>query len=392
MWCDAAADARQEGILMSAQTLSRAPARKRGGARRVTGSVAAATVLAVLLSSVIAGTASAAPRPLSFDVVIGEFCIAGRAKNNSFIKIVQRDSSGNLKGRGVAEADAHGDWYFCGAEGVVEPGDKFNGLVFDTGQKRSFTVPRLTIKVNRATDVVSGKGPAGTALQVGVADSRFAYWGEEYDLVRNVVPNSSGAYATDFSADADILGGAQARVDWYNASGTVHVSRLTTAPYLSLAIGRSEFYGASRSNGPVKVGLSWGAAASHAEGNAVGAYFDSQFTGQLADEDGEPYRLRGGEMLSAPAVGASWQVPAVNMTVNVSSDKVSATCFAHARFVVLTYSSDFLAFAFEIGTTGASGAFTVDMTSQMNVRRGDTAQVVCLSSNGDEVAQQKKVN
>lgn len=153
----------------------------------------AALILASLMTGTLVAGASAAPRPITFEVFIGDVCVFGRAENNSFLKVIIRDSAGRQKGREAVEADGAGNWQSCTFNGAfpILPGDQINVEVFDTGQTRTFTVPTLT-KIDRGTNVVAGRAPAGSNVELEAFDFRWDLWGESYDETRNVTATSVG--------------------------------------------------------------------------------------------------------------------------------------------------------------------------------------------------------
>ena len=182
------------------------------GARgRAARAAAALTIGAVSVVS-LATPALAGPRPLTLDVGVGDYCVSGQAKSNAFVKVVIRDSIGNTKGRSAATVDPYGAWQACVDyyADPIEAGDTINLLVFTTGQKLSYTVPRITLDVNRVTDVVSGKAPAGTKLTIEAADSSGPLYGHDpYDVTKHAKANGAGVYSHDFGADGiDLIGGA----------------------------------------------------------------------------------------------------------------------------------------------------------------------------------------
>jgi hypothetical protein len=349
---------------------------------------ATAFILAALMAGSLVSGVSAAPRPITFEVFIGDYCVFGRAKNNSFLKVIVRDAQGRQKGREAVEADPQGFWESCTFLGTrpISPGDKISVEVFDTGQTRTFTVPLLTARVDRGTNVVSGKAPSGSTVELEAFDFRWDLWGESYDVVRNVTAGG-GSYAHDFDSDnVDIKGGARVVVSWRNGSDTVRVGRFQLAPFVVLALGGSEVVGATRPNGPIKITLTRQSQVV-ARANGVGSYSDTSFFTEFADADGEAYTVRGGERLSAPALGAqsSWRIPQINTQTDVAADKVSGTCFANGRFVVLAEDPNGFAFGLDFGTAAGNGRFEVDLTSQMNLRKGHRVAVLCYSPGGDEV-------
>jgi hypothetical protein len=367
----------------------------RRGARRQR--LAVAMVAGGLLAGTLATGVSAAPRPLTMQVVIGDYCVYGGAKPNTTVKVVIRDSSGDVKGRQVVIVDPYGGWYGCTDYGdVITGGDRIKVADFETGQTRKFTVPRITIDANRVTDVVSGKAPAGSQLMLEVADYDWSYFGlDDYDDVAYVTASGAGAYSFDFSTDGiDLGGGAMVMVTWSNASGTVQVLRAMTVPYIAFRLGHAQFMGSARPSKHVAVSLTIGptevatgdAEAAYGPGDSF--YYSTDYSGRFVDADGEPYQVQGGEHLSAPALGsdADWDVPAIAGSVDVATDKVSGTCFPNQLYIVFVSGQQ--SYGYDYGTAAANGAFTIDMTySAGNVRRGDTIEIVCVDSSLDWVEQ-----
>ncbi|HEY8136019.1 MAG TPA: hypothetical protein VIF08_08280 [Candidatus Limnocylindrales bacterium] len=352
-------------------------------------------VLAGLLGSVLAssfaGVALAAPPPITFELFIGDSCVYGMAKPDSFLKVIITDKSGSQKGRGAVETGPDGYWEACMQQGVrpLSPGDTIKVTDFETGQKRNIKVPTLTAKVDRGANVISGKAPAGTTVEVEAFDFRFDLWGEQYDVVQHTVA-VGGAYSYDFDNDGvDIKGGASLVVRWHNGGDTVTVGRFQIAPYIVLQLGLSDFAGAAGPNTPIAMTLTRDGAIV-ARGNGVGSYSNSSFYGDFVDADGETYIVRGGEKLNAPALGAvsGWRIPAIKGTANVAADSVSGKCFANGRFVILAQGISEPGYGFGFGTANADGSFTVSLGDQVDIKKNFRVGILCYSAEGDEVSQE----
>jgi hypothetical protein len=235
---------------------------------------------------------------------------------------------------------------------------------------------------------VAGKAPAGSRVQISVADYRWDYWGQSYDASMDVAVNGAGAYSYNFGLQSiDISGGASAQVSWWNASRTSHVYRNATAPSISLMLGGPEFAGATRLNKAVSVTLSDGASADLATGHAVGDWMSGAYWGLFSDDEDELYDVRGGEWLTAPAIGpdVDWRIPTGVGKVDTATDRVSGKCFPNGRYSVFAASPDWGYVGEKYGTASASGTFTRDMTSLVNIKRNSPVQVVCWTASGDAV-------
>jgi hypothetical protein len=351
----------------------------------------AALVLGGMLAGSFAGVAAAARQPITFQIFIGDSCVQGKSKPNSFLKVIITDRSGVQKGRGAVETDPEGNWSACMQQGVrpMAPGDKVAVTDFETGAKRSFKVPTLTGRVDRGSNVVSGKAPSGSTVELEAFDFRFDLWGEQYDSVQHVVANN-GAYSYDFdNAGVDIKGGASVVIRWRSGADVVMVGRFQIAPFVVLTLGQSDFAGASGPNKLAHLTLS-ADGGPVADGNGVGAYGDSSFYGDFADDDGERYFLKGGEQFSAPVLGAasSWRVPQIAGKASLAEDTVSGKCFANGRFVTLAQGPGGFGYGLGFGTAKADGSFTVDLTDQVDITKGFRVGILCYSAEGDEVSQE----
>lgn len=351
-------------------------------ARGRTARVLSAAVGASLLIGALVTPALGAPRPLTMDILIGDFCVGGDAKPNTVIKFVVKDISGGLKGRSAMMSAPDGTWSGCVdffADGFAA-GDKIKVVDYDTNQQLNYTIPRLTLAVNRTTDVVSGKAPAGMHLTLEAVDFNTPFFGEDpYDVIKHVTANGSGAYSHDFGNDgADLRTGALLEVRSSGAGGAITVRRQMSVPGLYVLLNEAVFAGYMRPYFPIDITLKVNGS-KVATGSAVGDG-GGQYDGRFVDADGEFYRVAGGESLKAPALGIAWTVPQVNGTVSRQTDVVSGTCFPNSPWVVLAG-----IFGFANGTTDGSGAFSVDVTDQTDLVKGDQVAIGCFTKAGDVV-------
>jgi hypothetical protein len=360
-------------------------ARARGWLRRLM----AGGVAAALLLTVWAPGAMAAPRPLTVDVLLGDSCVSGEARKNAFVKVVVRDPAGNMKMREAVDTGPYGEWGVCGYSGTITAGDKINVLVVETGQTRKLTVPKMTIDANRVSEVVSGKAPAGSMITIAVSSAGASTVGlPEYDVTQSVVTSAGGAYSFDFTTDGiDLIGGATAEATWRSAGGAVQVHRRTFVPGLIVAIGEAQFAGTFKPNAHLGIIVTQGST-QVATGDAVAdPFYGGQVFGQFVDADAEPYAIAAGDWINAPGLGSdgTFQVPLINGTANLSSERVTGTCFANGLYVVAVLGPDYLDYGFTFGTAAANGKFTADLSDQLNIRKNFEVQIGCYTANADLV-------
>lgn len=142
---------------------------------------------------------------LTLDITVGANDIRGRGTPGSTIEVVVVDAAGMEKGRGKARVTGGTDWAIPGPWGywefgAIRAGDTLRltrtarpGTVPETA---SFTVPALSLTLNRGNQTVSGSGPANTELSVEA-------WPPEGPAIRQpVTTDAAGQFRADFAGRA----------------------------------------------------------------------------------------------------------------------------------------------------------------------------------------------
>jgi hypothetical protein len=235
--------------------------------------------------------------------------------------------------------------------------------------------------------VVSGRAPSGGELTLSVGEFRFDFWGDSYNVERH--PNvNAGQYSFDCdSIGIDLKGGAGVNLDWQTNDGTIRVERVAEVPFLFLTLGQPDFFGATLPGELMKVTLSDSSTIAVARG--VGSYRVPEFDAMFLKPNGAPYSLRGGEHLSAPNLQGqtSFNIPQVNGSLNASADKVHGRCLPNGRVSVFALSLVSFDFGEGFATAAGDGSFSIDFSSQLNLRNGDEISIVCFAPGGDMVEQ-----
>ena len=108
---------------------------------------------------------AAANPPITFDVYIGDSFMLVSNSNSAPTNVRIRDKDGNIKATGVLPDD---EFFFRLPAGVtVEIGDRIRAS--DGTFTRKFTVPNMSVTVDRVTDRAHGTGPAQRTIKVGWA-------------------------------------------------------------------------------------------------------------------------------------------------------------------------------------------------------------------------------
>ncbi len=129
------------------------------------GLVAAAVSIAASLLG--ASSASAATTPVALQLMVDDRCFGGTEPAGSDVSLVHRTSEGRRIGAWRTHANSKGTWSDGCELGYIAPGDR---LTIDAGQtRRTLVVPRLTVKVDRVHNIVSGVGPANTPVDLSLA-------------------------------------------------------------------------------------------------------------------------------------------------------------------------------------------------------------------------------
>jgi hypothetical protein len=354
---------------------------------------------AALLAVIMPATTLAATRPTRFDLTMRTNCIGGDASDNASVHLVWKSAAGTTKLNTTVTAASYGRWDACAAASkVLKPTDTIKATVGSTTRK--FVVPNLTIVVDRAHDVLRGKGPQGSTLALSYHAGIFA----DYFKVAETTVDANGnwAYTGDpEEGDISLVGGIDADALWVSPkTDTVYVSGM--APFVRVRLGESAFSGEANPGQSVKVTLRDGVTdAFKARGKAIGTE-PGQITGgrryssEFRDDQGNPVAISVGDHLVAPSIAsdADWIVPNIEGTASAETDVVSGRCFGSEQnetaIVDVYRSGDRRGRA--LINLGTDGTFERDMNEHeglwydpVNIKTGDQVVIECLMSTGDWV-------
>src|SRR5688572_18296273 len=354
---------------------------------RTAGSLLAALMLAAL----IPGTAAAATRPITFSVSLGQGCVDGRASDNVSLDLVWRNAAGALKARATVTTSVNGYWYWCVGEGsanVLRIGDRLKATVGTT--VRQFTIPQLTLNVDRAQDVFRGKAPAGTSLRLFYLNGVFS---DFYSEVKRTA-NAEGRWS--FDPGSNIMGGIAADMRWNGPNGD-KVWLTAHAALLRVTIGRAGLSGETRPYDDVEVILENATTAVRkGKGLAVGDAYGT-FSGQFRNAQGDLVAPAVGDRVRAPSLAsdANWIVPNIEGAAKAATSVVSGRCFdagTSAEFVEVRVIRTGIWRGLALGSTDQDGFFQFDFDDPespflhgANVKPGDRIDVYCQQETGDWV-------
>jgi hypothetical protein len=344
---------------------------------------------AALVLAILPATVSAATSPITIHAELGECQWFGDfAGNKKTIVFLWRDSAGKMKSTQRVRSQASGRYDTrCDFGEAIEVGDTIKATIGN--KSHTFTIPRLTLASNRADDTVWGYGPANSSVDVRFT-SIEGFWTGSTAFAHNTPTDANGLFSYDFTSEGDIRGWDQVEVESPNAHGDIAFIQ-TTAPTLKLYVGRPDrrnVWGYVAPGTSLEVDL---LDSGHIQ-KAIAAggvdrfgYFETDF---IAADMGFVRAIAGDFVDATASIGAdaTWQIPAIPVTIRASSDKVSGTCLPNDGWQVNARSNVADRNAFVTGMTNASGNFSTDLTSQMNLQRGDKVNVYCKLPSGDVVA------
>ncbi len=178
---------------------------------------ASASAMGVLVAATLfGGVASAGALPLEVTFRATESSCVQGTTNKGGVTIQLRSASGDLLASAPAEG-APGAFEAC-FNRLVQPGHRLRAVL--GGDSVSWTIPELTVKPNRASDVVTGKGPKDKRVTVRLYDCAWKASPEcVWKVTRVITVRSDGTWRRDFSAQFDARGYDRARVVYESTAG-----------------------------------------------------------------------------------------------------------------------------------------------------------------------------
>ena len=336
-------------------------------------------------------TATAGANTTTIDVGIDDCVIkGGGGPNHGHVKVEWRSADGTL--RELATADSY-DGYWgteptddCFDLGAgVEPGDVITTTV--KGASRVFTVPMLTVRVDRNTDRVTGVSKPNSKLSMRV-DTRGPGGGTVVE--RTVRSAGDGTYLADFQTGqkADIRGWDRVDVYWTDARGD-YVRAWNLAPAIQVTIGRGwiEAAGQAGQNATLKLRQAPGGAVIARTGGIL--YSGWNAFGWL-DPNGQNVQLAEGNKVETNlAADASFVVPTLVTNAKKSTDVVTLSTGLGPNIGVEVEATGNGSSSTAQRVTDASGRVVVNFIGDSDVYydiiRGTRLTITVRLTTGDEV-------
>ena len=343
-----------------------------------------ATAIAVGLA---APSVAAVPPLTTFEVSPGDGCVGGVGPPTTQLTVKLHSASGRFEGTGTPTTDAAGIWSSCAFWDEFDPTDVISAT--DGVITATFTVPLLTVRVNRATDVVSGKGPANSNVDIQVTNCQL-YTGCSVAATANRPTSASGDYSRDFTAVYNVRGHDSVRVVWTSPNGD-EVIVFRTVPNMSAWLFNSYFRGTAHPDSSVTMRLLTAGGTVRATAVRTGHYQSGNYDGRFRNSSGNPVNAAIGNKVTASfASDASIKLFDTLLTGNPATDMVSGKCLPNGPYLIdvqaPTPTSRTPASANVRGVANGLGNINVSVAiSGFDLMSGDFLWLQCRTAKGDEL-------
>ncbi len=251
------------------------------------------------------------------------------------------------------------------------------------GNLRTFTVPNLSARVNRVTDVANGKGPAGITVQLFVSHNTSLNPNSSVNFNSITTANSSGNWSFDFTPQVNLTGNDSVSAYWLTANND-QVQAAATVPFMSARRASSHLKGALNTGATATIELR--TAANALRGTAAGAwstfaFFDAEFV----NSSGDPVSVKSGnKVVGSFATDANVTIPTISVGGDASSEQVTGQCMPNTPYSVYVRRGNFSATETQYGTTNATGNLT-SLFMVFNLMQTDKILLTCRYGTGDRV-------
>ncbi|MEP7158519.1 MAG: hypothetical protein ABI797_03765 [Chloroflexota bacterium] len=309
-------------------------------------------------------------------------CLYIKAPANRTVTLTWKDYAGGLK-ESASIPTGSDDPLYCSTSNIIEVGDKLKVVMGSKSHK--LTIPSLTGRINRVTDVIKGTGPAGAHLTIYCGASPFGGF-EPCQWSKNVTVSSAGTWKVQ--TPLDLVGGWTMDVTWHNSFGDV-ASFDVTAPWFQVFIGQARFSGVAQPLSTATVDLDDSSLEFKGSGSGDAAPRTGWFTGQLRDAQGDLVTVAAGDHVGSDvAAGASFVVPMIVANATAADDHVWGSCELTPTYegvwVELYRDGHLRGVALEGFTDGTFDFdFQETFPDRANVMVGDKLFVKCIQGEGD---------
>jgi hypothetical protein len=272
--------------------------------------------------------------------------------------------------------------YYANWEVPVIAGSKIKAAA--AGDSRTFTVPNLSVRVNRVTDVANGKAPAGSLLSLSMSHNTTL--NPSSGIYLNSLPsaNSSGDWSIDLTPQVNLTGSDQVSVNWFSSNDD-QVQASAIVPYMVARRSSSHLTGAVNLGATATIELRKASNALRGTATAAWTRFMT-FEADVVNSSGDTVDVRSGNKLGGSfATDANITIPSISVAGDASSEQVNGLCMPNAPYSVYVRRGDFSASETHYGTTNGTGTLT-SLFMAFNLMLTDKILLTCRYGSGDRVA------
>jgi hypothetical protein len=351
----------------------------------------APVLLAVAFPLAASGAASAS---FTLYMKVGE-CFSGTGPPSAEAAVIWKSVSGDVKASFSTMSDPnHGNFFPPDTSCVqhrVEVGDRIKVTFAAYSLTRTFIVPALSIRFDRATNVIRGAAPANDTVQLRV--SRFPLGGVGFPLFYCEGAVSTGA-TPNYSVNAIALTGGYCPASWDPIGGDSVLLYWRSQPgdtvilegyahFVRVLIGSAKVAGAVDTGQSVAIRSLGPGGSVRGTADTKGNKWFGRFNRTLRNGSGTAMKVRSGDRVRGDWAGAvSFTVPSLQITWNAAANSVRGRCMPRVKYqLVVNRGSSTNAVT---GPTNDAG-FTAVVTPQDPLVAGDTAELTCARASGDAI-------
>jgi hypothetical protein len=332
------------------------------------------TVLMLVAMAISAmGGPAVARRPVQHLLTYGSCRVQGVGEPGTKVKVAWRGADGELKQVQTVKVARNITWSTaCDPDERVWQGDVITTVT--DGRTRRVTVPRMSISVDRDTDVISGVGPTTGELGASGVD---------------IAVDPDGRWSFGATPPGQFRGGETWRLAWTSPKGD-SVWRDMMSPTIYAYPGLSEVVLYGRPGKRVSARLLDG---SDVERASVGCQLGRSGACRLEfiDDAGDPIVARPGDRVVSSDIASDAMVPirAIGVTASAATDQIQGGCPDYNNLVVTIHHPG--QSRVQTFWRGWGGGFRIDASSHFDIRSGDRVEVICQTLPGDIAARRYTV-
>jgi hypothetical protein len=346
-----------------------------------------ASLAATLMATLAMPLAAHAAVPFTFDLAIGDSCIQGTGPASSTIELTLMDANNNVIDTDTVQSDSSGDWWQSNCFWYdVHGSDK---IMAESGpDSRTLQIPVITTVINRVTDVVSGRGPANSTIDLMTRICHTYNCPSGPSATVNVASN--GTYSKDYTSLANLKGRDTVQAQWISPSND-HIRGISRAtPFLLIVLGDNRVRGDGKPNShlTVKLKTAGGTLLSTAE-DFLSARSTSINADFMNSSDQPVYPRPGNKVTADFASDASFTLPSITLTHD--ADSVSGHCSANSWvYVYVENGAPSYDWTEGYATSNSNGNFSIALADMSQptfvIGANDRWEVDCQNKKGDMVA------